>query len=101
MVEKLIELIHEVYPDLKIVICEGYDCIETPDGGKGFGVYDTDNEIIYIAGDMPDPDYNIPFTILHELYHVYQKANGCPYMEVNANIFASKVCRVLRLVKKL
>lgn len=94
---KLLDLIREALPELTIVIAEGYDFIETPNGQRGFGVYDVVNNTIYVAGNMPDPEYDIPFTILHELYHVYQKREGLRVSERKADRFAKEFCNVLGL----
>ena len=55
---------------MKIEILEDYDCLETPEGNTAFGVYDTENNKIYVAGDLDR--INVVELILHELAHYYQ-----------------------------
>ena len=39
-----------------VIIAFDADHIEAPDGQKGFGVFDTDTDRIYIAADIPEPE---------------------------------------------
>lgn len=39
-----------------VIIAFDADHIEAPDGQKGFGVFDTDTDHIYIAADIPEPE---------------------------------------------
>ena len=42
-----------------VIIAFDADHIEAPDGQKGFGVFDTNTDRIYIAADIPEPeDFN-------------------------------------------
>lgn len=91
----IVDMLSALIPDLSINIMYGFDCIETPEGGIGFGVYDVKNRTIYVAGDMPDADYEIPYTIFHELYHDYEIVNGLKSDEDKADDFAETMCKVL------
>lgn len=91
----IVDMLSVLIPDLSINIMYGFDCIETPDGGFGFGVYDVTRRIIYVAGDMPDADYEIPYTIFHELWHDYEIVNGINTDEDKADDFAETMCKVL------
>lgn len=93
--EAIVDMLAVLLPDLQINIMYGFDCIETPEGGIGFGVYDVKNRTIYVAGDMPDADFEIPYTIFHELYHDYEIVNGLKSDEDKADDFAETMCKVL------
>lgn len=91
----IVDMLSVLIPDLIINIMYGFECIETPDGGFGFGVYDVINRTIYVAGDMPNADYEIPYTIFHELWHDYEITNGLKIDENKADDFAKTMCNVL------
>jgi hypothetical protein len=78
-----------------IHICEGYDVIETPDGGKGFGVFVPERNEIYVATEVPEPEITIIETIAHEYYHFVQKCWNVPYDEAEAEFFAETVVMAL------
>ena len=87
MFEEFIEKLMELYPtdkECEIVILEGYDCIEGPDGNKGFGVYDPEDRTIYVAEDIPEAERTIPHTIAHEYCHFLQDVNKKRYDECKA-----------------
>lgn len=104
-IDNSIRYLNERYPidkDVFIHICEGYDTIETPEG-MGFGLFvkpNSDDEIpsIYIAGDMPNDDFQIVETLSHEYKHFMQYCNGEGFSEKQAEEFARKV--VEKLCKK-
>lgn len=104
-IDKTIALLNFEYPtqkDVFIHVCEGYDTIETPEG-TGFGVFvkpESENEIpaIYIAGDIPNNDFEIVETLAHEYRHFMQWCNGEDFFEEQAENFAKKV--VEKLCKK-
>lgn len=97
-IDRTIKYLNENYPTEKEVflhICEGYETIETPDG-MGFGVFvkpNSDNEVpmIYIAGDMPNDDFQVIETLAHEYRHFMQYCNGEEFSEEQAEEFARKV----------
>ena len=93
--EAIVYMLSVLMPDLKIYIAYGYDVIETPDGNMGFGVYDVNKRTIYVAGDMPNAEYEIPYTIFHELWHDYEITNGLKVDENKADDFAKTMCNVL------
>lgn len=101
-INKTIVLLNAEYPtrkDVFIHVCEGYDTIETPDG-VGFGVFvkpESENETptIYIAGDMPNDDFQIVETIAHEYKHFMQWCNGEEFSEKQAEDFAKEVVEKL------
>lgn len=99
-IKAIIDMLAVFLPDIKIVIAEGFDCIETPDGNKGFGVYDVNHKTIYVAGDLPNPSYQIPFTIFHELYHDYQIRKNLKIQEETRDVFATMVCEALGLFEE-
>jgi hypothetical protein len=84
-----------------LTVLHGYDVVD--DGtNKGFAVYDPDNKIILISGNMPknfiDMDIGIEFfyhNIAHEYMHHIQSCTGkLNYSEDNeeeADLFADKV----------
>lgn len=94
-VKIVVDMISTFLPDLEIVIVEDCECIETPDGFQVFGLYDIENNRIFIAGENTERD--IIFTIFHELFHVYQERTGLKTFERLANIFANIFCEVLDL----
>lgn len=90
--------------DVYLHICEGFDTIETPDGGSGFGVFRVPQEVgeepcIYIAGDMPNDEFQIIETLAHEYKHFMQWCKGEDLSEEEADMFARKVksdlCKIL------
>ena len=83
------------YEDVYIHIAEDYDCVMAPDGTKGFGVYVPDTRMIFIAGDVPEPETTLIETISHEYKHFLQHCEGEPFDERDAEEFA------LRIVKEL
>lgn len=52
-----------------VIIAFDADHIEAPDGQKGFGVFDTDTDSIYIAADIPEPEETLIETTAHELIY--------------------------------
>ena len=74
-----------------MIIAFDADHIETPDGQKGFGVFDTDTDRIYIAADIPEPEETLIETTAHEFMHYIQKIKGKPYSEEEAEHFAETV----------
>ena len=97
-ISKTITFLNSEYPtqrDVFIRVCEGYDTIETPDG-FGFGVFvkpksHEEAPAIYIAGDMPNDDFQIVKTIAHEYRHFMQWCNGEEFSEEQAEDFAKEV----------
>lgn len=74
-----------------VIIAFDADHIEAPDGQKGFGVFDTDTDRIYIAADIPEPEETLIETTGHEFMHYIQKIKGKPYSEEEAEHFAETV----------
>lgn len=74
-----------------VIIAFDADHIETEDGQKGFGVFDTDTDRIYIAADIPEPEETLIETTAHEFMHYIQKIKGKPYSEEEAEHFAESV----------
>ena len=74
-----------------VIIAFDADHIEAPDGQKGFGVFDTDTDRIYLAADIPEPEYTLIETTAHEFMHYIQKIKGKPYSEEEAEQFADSV----------
>ena len=64
-----------------VIIAFDADHIEAPDGQKGFGVFDTDTDRIYIAADIPEPEETL----------IETKIKGKPYSEEEAEHFAETV----------
>lgn len=101
-IDAAIQYLNESYPTEKTVflhICEGYDVIETPDG-RGFGVFvapnaEEDTPAIYIAGDMPNDDFQMVGTLAHEYKHFLQYCSGEEYAEDQAEEFARKAVDAL------
>ena len=71
-----------------VIIAFDADHIEAPDGRKGFGVFDTDTDHIYIAADIPEPEETLIETTAHEFMHYIQNIKGKPYSEEEAVHFA-------------
>lgn len=71
-----------------VIIAFDADHIEAPDGQKGFGVFDTDTDCIYIAADIPEPEETLIETTAHEFMHYIQKIKGKPYSEEEEERFA-------------
>ena len=74
-----------------VIIAFDANHIEAPDGQKGFGVFDTDTDRIYIAADIPEPEETLIETTAHEFMHYIQKSKGKPYSEEEAEHFAEMV----------
>jgi len=97
-IDRTIKYLNENYQTEKEVflhICEGYDTIKSPDG-MGFGVFakpNSDDEVpmIYIAGDMPNDDFQVVETLAHEYRHFIQYCSGEEFSEERAEEFARKV----------
>lgn len=81
--------------EVKLVIAEGYDCIEAPDGGAGFGVYDSNTRTIYLATDVPYPETSLIETTAHEYKHFMQHCEGQPFDEEEAENFAYYIVYLL------
>lgn len=93
-IEKACMYLYDNYPvtgNVNIELCWGYDCIEAPDGNKGFGVFVPDTNTIYVATDVPEPEHTIIETIAHEYMHFIQKCAGIPYDEEKAERFGKKI----------
>lgn len=91
IIKDTMEFLKKEYPqdrEVKLVIAEGYDCIETPEGEAGFGVFDTETLTIYIATDVPDPEASLIETTAHEYRHFMQLCEGQPFDEEEAEAFA-------------
>lgn len=71
-----------------ITIAFDADHIEAPDGQKGFAAFDTENDKIYIAADIPEAEETLIETTAHEFMHYIQKIKGKPYSEEEAEQFA-------------
>ena len=94
--KKFIRFLKNEYPTsehCEIEILYGYDSLQAPDGSMGFGVYIPDEKKIYVAGDIPEPETNIPHTIAHEYRHFMQDLINKPFDEDDAEKFADKVCK--------
>lgn len=101
-ISRVILYLNLKYPtdkDVFLHICEGYDTIETPEG-MGFGVFVKPESservpVIYIAGDMPNDDFQIIETLAHEYKHFMQYCNGEEFSEEQADNFAKEVRKKL------
>lgn len=71
-----------------VIIAFDADHIEAQDGRKGFAAFDTENDKIYIAADIPEPEETLIETTAHEFMHYIQKIKGKPYSEEEAEQFA-------------
>lgn len=71
-----------------VIIAFDADHIEAPDGQKGFGVFDTNTDRIYIAADIPESEETLIETTAHEFMHYVQKIKRKPYSEEEAERFA-------------
>lgn len=98
-ISKTINYLQAHYPvreKVYIHIAEGCDCIEAPDGNKGFGVYVPETHSIYIAEDVPEKDRTLIETIAHEYYHFLQHCTGRPFDEEEAEEFALEAVKRIR-----
>lgn len=99
IINKTLEYLEKKYPqDKKITvnICEGYDCIEAPDGTKGFGVFVPDTLEIYIATDVPEPEETLVETMAHEYKHFMQYCEEQPFDEEEAETFALYILHLMQ-----
>lgn len=90
IINDTIEFLEKNYPQkqkVEWVIAEGYGSIETPEGGTGFGVFDTDTLKIYIATDVPEPETSLIETTAHEYKHFMQQCEEQPFDEEEAEAF--------------
>lgn len=90
-IDKTIKYLQEQFPrdeEVYIHIAENYDCVMAPDGTKGFGVYVPETRMIFIAGDVPEPETTLIETISHEYKHFLQHCDGEPFDEEAAEKFA-------------
>lgn len=107
-IDSMIAYLNREYPTKKdcfIHICEGYDVIQTPDG-KGFGVFEvpkTEDDVpcVYIAGDMPNDDFQIVETLAHEYKHFMQWCNKEEFSEKEAEEFAKEIKEKWKKMQKL
>lgn len=93
--DKTIKYLNENYPvdeDVYLKPLEGYDCVEGPDGEKGFAVIDIRSRIIYVPVDMTLIDGNditydeeIICRIAHEYKHLLQWCEGEQFLEDDPN----------------
>lgn len=100
IINKTIEYLKKNYPqeqNIEAVICEGYDCIEGPDGTMGFGVFVPSELKIYLATDVPEYDYALIETTAHEYKHFMQYCEGMPFDEEEAEAFAMYILYVMRM----
>lgn len=98
IIKNTIEYLEKHYPQnekVKWHICEGYDCIEAPDGTRCFGCFDPMQLTIYLATDIQEPEETLIETTAHEYKHFIQMCEGKPFDEEEAETFA------LWIVKKL
>ena len=86
-----LEAFHGRRESVYIHILEESDCVQAPNGEMGFGVFCVENQHIYIAADVPDPETTIPQTIAHEYMHFIQWCEGRPYDEEEADRFSEEV----------
>ena len=90
IINKTFEYLEKNYPQkqkVNVKICEGYDCIETPEG-IGFAVFVPDTLEIYIATDVPDYERTLIETMAHEYKHFMQYCEGKSFDEDEADAFA-------------
>lgn len=57
----------------------------------GFGAYSEAEGVIYVAHDIPNPEYNIPYTIAYEYRRYMQKMSGRGFDEGDAHDFAKQI----------
>lgn len=80
-----------------VFVADNCEVIEAPDGSKGFGVYVPIEKRIYIAGRMPEPRINIPWTLAHEYMHFLQDIMSRDFDEDEADEFADWFTRQIGL----
>lgn len=91
LIYRTIQHLKDNYPTDKKpiwVICTGYDCIESPEGEMGFGVFIPETLEIYIATDVPQWEETLIETTAHEYKHFMQYCEGEPFDEEEAECFA-------------
>ena len=101
IIDKTIRYLNDNYSvdeNVYIKIAEGYDVIETsPNGDRGFGVFDPNNRLIFIPSLMEDSE--LVRTIAHEYRHFMQYCDGArkeeDYDEKDAEEFADKILKEL------
>lgn len=86
---------YDITEAVSINILYEYDSVEAPDGTKGFAVFVPDTLDIWVAADIPDPEYNVPHSIAHEYAHFIQYAEERPYDEQEADAFAERIMQEL------
>jgi hypothetical protein len=90
---KYLEENHSVKEKVYLHIAEGFDCIESPDGQKGFGCYIPSEKSIYLAEEIPDKETSIIETLAHEYKHFMQDCLGQEFDENEAEQFANQVLK--------
>lgn len=93
-IDKTIRYLEKNYPcdkEVYLHIAEGADCIEAPDGNRGFGVFVPEMSSIFIAEDIPEKEVALIETIAHEYMHFLQYCNNEPFDEEDAEKFAIEV----------
>ena len=100
---KYLEENHPAEGKVYLHIAEGFDCIESPDGQKGFGCYIPAEKCIYLAGDLPELEEDaketelaIVETLAHEYKHFMQHCEGREFDEEEAENFATQVLAYFR-----
>ena len=102
IINKTLEYLEKNYPqnqNVNVNICEGYDCIESPTGEKGFGVFVPDTLDIYIATDVPEPQDTLVETMAHEYKHFMQYCEEQPFDEEEAESFALYILHKMKMEK--
>lgn len=102
IINRTIEYLKRNYPqeqNIDVIICEGYDCIEGPDGTKGFGVFIPSESKIYLATDVPEWETGLIETTAHEYKHFMQHCEGMPFDEEEAEAFALYILHLMQQCK--
>lgn len=100
-IHKIMRYLNKNYPRVnKVYLCilEGYDSVEGPTGEKGFAVFDTITNRIYVPSEVPEElkdesNEILVSSIAHEYMRFLQKCDGKPYDEDEAEQFAEKVSK--------
>lgn len=91
---------YDIMEALSINILWKYDSVEAPNGTKAFAVFVPDTLDIWVAANVPDPEYNVPYGIAHEYAHFIQYVEERPYNEQEADAFAERILQELGIERK-
>lgn len=94
---KLLDAMYPVEECVYVKILHGCDSIDA-EGEMAFGLYSTEEKIIYVAGELPD-EWSMVECIAHEYCHFIQHVKGKTFSEDEAEKFALEIRNIMEQIK--